>query len=131
MLINKDLLDKVSFEAKNSERLRMNYNFHDSLDAPSQRLLNALEPGTNIPVHRHKNTSETYIILRGKIRLSLYDDDGQVIESVILSPGTDNIGYNISNGQWHTLEVLASDTVIFEVKDGPYMPINEYDILKW
>lgn len=129
MLINKDLLDKVSLEAKRSERLRMNFNFHDSLDAPSQRLLNALEPGTNIPIHRHQNTSETYIILRGKIQLSLYDNAGHIMESVILSPGTDNVGYNISKGQWHTLEVLVPDTVIFEVKDGPYWPLKEDDIL--
>ena len=129
MLINKDLLDKVSLEAKRSERLRMNFNFHDSLDAPSQRLLNALEPGTNIPIHRHQNTSETYIILRGKIQLSLYDNTGHIMESVILSPGTDNVGYNISKGQWHTLEVLVPDTVIFEVKDGPYWPLKEDDIL--
>lgn len=130
MLINKYLLDKVSSEAKRSQRLRMNFNFHDSLESPSQRLLNALEPGTKIPIHRHKTTSETYIILRGKMRLSFYDNDGKIIESVILCSDTENIGYNIPKGQWHTLEVLVSNTVIFEVKDGPYQPLNEEDILK-
>lgn len=130
MLINKELLDKVSSEAKRNQRLRMNLNFHDSLDAPSQRLLNAMEPDTVIPIHRHKTTSETYIILRGKIRLLLYSDNGHVLESVILSPDTENIGYNISKGQWHTLEVLASNTVIFEVKDGPYQPLNENDVME-
>lgn len=130
MLINKELLDKVSSEAKQNQRLRMNFNFHDSLDAPSQRLLNALEPGTVIPIHRHKTTSETYIILRGKMRLSFYDKDGRIIESVILCSDTENIGYNIPKGQWHSLDVLVPDTVIFEVKDGPYMPIKEDDILR-
>ena len=130
MLINKELLDKVSSEAKRNQRLRMNFNFHDSLEAPSQRLLNALEPGTKIPIHRHKNTSETYIILRGKMRLSFYDNDGKIIESVILCSDTENIGYNISKGQWHSLDVLVPDTVICEVKDGPYMPIKEDDILR-
>ena len=130
MLINRELLDKVSSEAKRNQRLRMNFNFYDSLEAPSQRLLNALEPGTKIPIHRHLSTSETYVILRGKILLSLYDDNGQVIETVMLSPDTENIGYNIPKGQWHTLEVQSSNTVIFEVKDGPYQPLNEDDILK-
>lgn len=130
MLINKELLDKVSSAAKRNQRLRMNFNFHDSLESPSQRLLNALEPGTKIPIHRHKTTSETYIILRGKMRLSFYDNDGKIIESVILCSDTENLGYNIPKGQWHSLDVLAPDTVIFEVKDGPYMPINEGDMLK-
>ena len=130
MLINKDLLDKVSSAAKGNERLRMNYNFHDSLDAPSQRLLNALEPGTKIPIHRHKTSSETYIILRGKIQLSFYDNDGQIIESVILCSDTENVGYNIPKGTWHALEVLLPNTIIFEVKDGPYQPLKGDDILK-
>ena len=130
MLINKYLLDKVSSEAKRNQRLRMNFNFHDSLESPSQRLLNALEPGTKIPTHRHKNTSETYIILRGKIQLSFYDNDGHIIESVILCPDTENIGYNIPKGTWHSLEVLLPNTIIFEVKDGPYKPLKGDDILK-
>ncbi len=130
MIINRELLDKVSAEAKANERLRKNFNLHESLDAPAQRLLNALEPGTVIPIHRHRHTAETYIILRGKIELSLYKDDGQIIESVILSANSDNMGYNIPKCQYHSLKVLASDTVILEVKDGPYQPLSEDDILK-
>lgn len=130
MLINKSLLDKVSSDAKGNERLRMNFNFHDSLNAPSQRLLNALEPGTEIPIHRHRNTSETYIILRGKIRLTFYNDEGQSTEFVILSPDSENIGYNIPKGCWHSLEALSTGTVIFEVKDGPYIPLGGDDIMK-
>ena len=130
MLINKDLLNKVSSEAKANKRLRMNYNFHDSLNAPSQRLLNALEPGTKIPIHRHQNTSETYIILRGKIKLTFYDTDRKEIESVILGSDTENIGYNIPKGQWHSLDVLSLETVIFEAKDGPYKPLDKEDIIQ-
>jgi cupin fold WbuC family metalloprotein len=130
MLINRELLDKVSAAAKRSERLRMNYNFHDSLAAPSQRLLNALEPGTVMPVHRHRHTSETYILIRGAIKMMFYNDSGEVTESVILSDKNDNFGYNIPVGQWHTLEVLESDTVIFETKDGPYTPLSDDDILR-
>ena len=129
-LIDKSLLDTVTSGAKESNRLRMNYNFHDSLDAPCQRLLNALEPETIVPIHRHQHTSETYILLRGKLRMMFYNDDKEIIEEPILSPDSANYGIHIPAGVWHAMEVLASGTVIFETKDGPYMPIQECDILK-
>jgi hypothetical protein len=129
-LIDKSLLDTVTSGAKESNRLRMNYNFHDSLDAPCQRLLNALEPETIVPIHRHQHTSETYILLRGKLRMMFYNDDKEIIEETILSPESANYGIHIPAGVWHAMEVLASGTVIFETKDGPYMPIQECDILK-
>lgn len=130
MIIGKSLLDSVTSGAKESNRLRMNYNFHDSLDAPCQRLLNALEPETIVPIHRHQHTSETYILLRGKLRMMFYNDDKEIIEETILSPDSANYGIHIPAGVWHAMEVLASGTVIFETKDGPYMPIQECDILK-
>ena len=129
-LIDKSLLDTVTSGAKESNRLRMNYNFHDSLDAPCQRLLNALEPETIVPIHRHQHTSETYILLRGKLRMMFYNDQKEVIEETILSSESTNYGIHIPAGVWHAMEVLASGTVIFETKDGPYMPIQECDILK-
>ena len=129
-IIDKSLLDTVTAGAKESNRLRMNYNFHDSLNAPCQRLLNALEPGTIVPIHRHQHTSETYILLRGKLRMMFYNDDKEIIEETILSPDSANYGIHIPAGVWHAMEVLASGTVIFETKDGPYMPIQECDILK-
>ena len=129
-LIDKSLLDTVTSGAKESNRLRMNYNFHDSLDAPCQRLLNALEPGTIVPIHRHQHTSESYILLRGKLRMMFYNDDKEIIEETILSSESANYGIHIPAGVWHAMEVLASGTVIFETKDGPYMPIQECDILK-
>lgn len=129
-LIDKSLLDTVTSGAKESNRLRMNYNFHDSLDAPCQRLLNALEPGTIVPIHRHQHTSETYILLRGKLRMMFYNDDKEIIEETILSSESTNYGIHIPAGVWHAMEVLASGTVIFETKDGPYAPIQDCDILK-
>ena len=129
-IIDKCLLDSVSSDAKESRRLRMNYNFHDSLDAPCQRLLNALEPGTVVPIHRHKHTSETYILLRGKLKMMFYNDKKEVIDESILSIEVGNYGIHIPAGVWHSMNVLASGTVIFETKDGPYMPIQECDILK-
>lgn len=128
-LINKKLLDRVSQQANESERLRMNYNLHDSLDAPAQRLLNALQPGTLLPVHRHQDTAETYILLRGRLKIEYYNDNKEITETIVLDPSEENYGIHIPAGQWHTVEVLSPDTVIFEVKDGPYMPLGTEDIL--
>lgn len=129
MVIDNDLLNEISAKAKLNERLRMNYNLHDSLDAKAQRLLNALEPGTNLPIHRHQYTAETYILLRGKIRVEFYTEEGDVVEKIVLDPLLGKYGVNIPARQWHTLEVLETGTVIFEVKDGPYTPLNTNDML--
>ena len=127
--INTQLLDRVTEAAKQSPRLRMNHNFHDTLDAPAQRLLNALEPGTELPIHRHRNTAETYILLRGRINVIFYNDRKEEIERFELDPLKDEYGVHIPKGQWHTLEVLESGTMIFEVKDGPYAPFTPEDVL--
>ena len=129
MLIDKNLLDQVTEQAKASERLRMNYNMHESLDAKAQRLLNALEPGTVLPIHRHNHTAETYIVLRGCINVTFYNDNKTIIEKHLVTPSQGIYGVHIPAGQWHTLEVLESGTVIFEVKDGPYAPLGKEDIL--
>ncbi len=128
-IIDLDLLDSVTARANLSPRLRMNHNFHTSLDAKAQRLLNALEPGTELPIHRHLHTAETYILLRGSIKVLFYNDACELIDSVLLNPLEGKFGVNIPVGQWHTLEVLEHGTVIFEVKDGPYMPIGVEDIM--
>ena len=129
MIIDHVLLDEVSAKAKVSDRLRMNHNFHDSLDAKAQRLLNALEPGTILPIHRHRHTAETYLLLRGRINVLFYAEDGGVMEVYELNPLEGKYVVHIPKGQWHTLEVLESGTVIFEVKDGPYMPIEPEDLM--
>ena len=113
-IIDNGLLDEVSRQAAESPRLRMNYNFHDTLEANAQRLLNA---------------SETYIVLRGEINVFFYDDDKRVTESVTLNPLKGEYGIHIPAGQWHTLEVVEKGTVIFEVKDGPYRPLGPEDRL--
>ena len=130
MLIDDDLLDKITEQAKASPRLRMNYNLHDSLDAKAQRLLNALEPGTVLPVHRHSHTAETYIVLRGSIKVLFYNDDKVLTAEFLIDSNEKEYGIHIPAGQWHTLEVLESGTVIFEVKDGPYAPLQPEDILE-
>ena len=129
MLLNHQLLEEITEQARQNPRLRMNYNLHDSLDAKAQRLFNAMEPGTVLPVHRHRNTSETYILIRGAIRVLLYDDNKTLISSNEISDKNDNFGFHIPKSQWHTLEVLESGTVIFEVKEGPYAPLSDEDIL--
>ena len=129
MLIDKKLLDLVTERARASDRLRMNYNLHDSLEAKAQRLLNALEPGTLLPVHRHRNTAETYIVLRGCIRVMFYNDEQVLTGEFRLSALDEVYGVHIPAGQWHTLEVMESGTMIFEVKDGPYAPLKPEDIM--
>ena len=129
-IIDKNLLDTVSAAAKSSERLRMNHNFHETLEAPCQRMLNALEPGTFVPIHRHRHTAETYILLRGKLRIFFYNEEKVIVEEEILDQSHECYGVHIPAGIWHSMEVLESGTIIFETKDGPYTPITEQDILK-
>ena len=130
MLINEQLLDEVTAKAKTSERLRMNFNLHDSLEAKAQRLLNALEPGTVLPIHRHRDTAETYIVLRGSMKVLFYNDKKELTGQSVIDPKQNEYGIHLPTGQWHTLEVLEPNTVLFEVKDGPYIPFSKEDILE-
>lgn len=107
----------------------MNHNFHTSPQAGAQRLLNAIEPGTEIAIHRHLHTAETYILLRGKIKITYYNDRKEKTETALLDPLQGQYGIHIPAGQWHTLEVLETKSVIFEVKDGPYTPLTPENIL--
>jgi len=123
-IINREFLNLLSRKASENERLRINHNFHQSPDAPSQRLLNAMQPGTRIPIHKHDNTTETYVLLSGSIRVDFYNALNEVPESAVLDPKQGTYGINIPAGQIHSLEVLEPGTVIFECKDGPYVPIQ-------
>ena len=129
-IIDKNLLDSVSEKAAESPRLRMNYNFHATMDDKAQKLLNALEPGTVLPIHRHLHTSESYILLRGRLIVLFYNDDKVLTESIELNPLDGKYGVDIPAGLWHSFEVLEPGTVIFEVKDGPYTPLTAEDILE-
>ncbi len=129
MLLNKILLDSLSQQAAKSPRLRKNFNLHDSLDAPSQRLFNALQPGTKMEIHRHRHTSETCIVIRGSVKYDIYSDEGKVKEAHILRAGAECFGYNVPAGVWHTMEPLESDTIVFGCKDGPYHPLEKSDLL--
>ena len=121
MIIDKALLDIVSEQAKDSPRLRMNYNFHLSLDEKCHRFLNAVEPGTEVPIHKHPTKDETFVILRGKVRVTTHNDDGSIIDDVVLCNEEGRYGVNIPKGVWHTIEPLEPNSVIFECKEGPFV----------
>ena len=130
MKITQELLDELTAKAKVSPRLRMNYDLRNSDADQSQRMLNAIEPGSPLPVHRHQKSSETVVCLRGRLVEEFYDDLGRMCEEAIeLSPNGPVVAINIPIGQWHTVHALESGTVIMEVKDGPYEPLSPVDIL--
>ena len=130
MKIDKTILDELTAKAKASDRLRMNLDMRTSSDDTSQRMLNALEPGTIVPIHRHCSTAETVIIVRGKVKEIFYDDNGNVTEEVLMEVGGECPMVQIPAGMWHTIEALESGSVIFEAKDGAFAPLSEEDIMK-
>ena len=129
-IIDEQLLNEVSVQAKESPRLRKNYNFHQSLDEKCHRFINAVEPGTEVPIHKHPTKDETFVLLRGRVRVNTYNDDGSIIESIELSPNDGRYGVNIPKGVWHKLECIEEDSVIFECKEGPFVPHEQDGILE-
>ena len=131
MKITQTILDELTAKAKESPRLRMNLDLRDSAEDTSQRMLNAIEPGSPLPIHRHQNTSETVICLRGRLVEEFYDDlERTCTERIELSPCGPVVALNIPAGQWHTVQALESGTVILEMKNGKYEPISDVDVLK-
>ncbi len=132
-IIDNTLLDETTIKAKKSPRKRMNYNFHEDLEDPINRLLNAMEPGTYLRPHRHINPdkNEVFILLRGKVAIFIYDDNGNIIQQTILDPNAGIYGGEIKAGVWHGLLVLESGSVIYEVKNGPYAPVTPKNFASW
>jgi cupin fold WbuC family metalloprotein len=130
-IIDEALLNEVSEQAKTSPRLRMNHNFHQSLEDKCHRFLNAVEPGTVVPIHKHPMSNENVILIKGKLDEVLYEEvpsaDGKVTlketERIHLCPEEGAYGCQVPKGVWHTVEALESGSVILEVKDGAYEPI--------
>ena len=129
MIIDNQLLDTLSSQAKNNPRLRQNYDLRNSENDNSQRMLNALEPGSVMPIHRHRNTSETVVIIRGSLIERFYDEEGNITEEVRMVPGGENPVVQVEKGKWHSLECLESGTVLFASKDGKWEPLAEEDII--
>ena len=131
MKITQALLDVLTAKAKASPRLRMNLDLRNSADDQSQRMLNAIEPGSELPIHRHKHTSETVVCLRGRLVWEFYDELERICtETIELSPNGQVVALNVPAGQWHTVRALESGSVILEMKDGAYEPISDEDILQ-
>lgn len=126
----KNLLDNLSAQAKESPRLRATMDLRTTPNDMSQRVLNALEPGTIVPIHRHRNSTEVVVLIRGKVKQTLYDDNGNITSSFIVEAGSDLCGYSIDAGQWHTTECLVCGTIFFEAKDGAYEPLSPSDIME-
>lgn len=131
--IDTKLLDSLTEKAKNNPRKRMNYNFHSLLDDPLQRLLNALEPDTYLPPHRHLNPDkeEIFMVLRGKLVLIEFDDYGSITSHMIIEPRNGSFGGEVASGVWHTLISLETGTVIYEIKKGPFEPISNDNLASW
>jgi len=131
MKITQAVLDQLTEQAKASPRLRMNLDLRNSDEDQSQRMLNAIEPGSPLPIHRHKHTSETVVCLRGRLVWEYYDELERICtETIELTPNGQTVALNVPIGQWHTVKALESGSVILEVKDGPYKPLSDVDILR-
>lgn len=128
-LLTKDILNTLTLNAMESSRLRMNYNLHETTFDRVQRLFNALEPGTKVPIHRHRDTVETIVMLRGSLVIKFFDDRCEELERHVLRANSDIFGVNVPIGIWHDVEVLESGTILLEIKEGPYSPLTIIDIL--
>ncbi len=126
MVIDDKIIDELTAKARTSERLRANMDLRNSTDDQSQRMLNAIEPGTIMPIHRHKNTSETCVCIRGHFEEYFYDKKGNLTDTIDMVPGGTVL--NIEAGQWHSLKCLESGTILLEAKDGAYHPLEEDEI---
>ena len=128
--ITQAILDDLTAKAKESPRLRMNLDLRNSAEDQSQRMLNAIEPESVVPIHRHQKSSETVVCLRGRVVEEYYDELERICtEAIELSPNGPVVALNIPAGQWHTLRSMESGSVILEVKDGKFEPLSDVDIL--
>ncbi len=131
--IDKSICDSVIKEAVESPRGRKNYNFHQSYNEVLNRMLNALEPGTYVQPHKHEDPDkhEVFLILSGKVAVIEYDEGGNILEYFTLEAGSDNYGVEIAPRVWHSIIPLAKGTVVYEVKEGPYSPLNDKSFATW
>lgn len=130
MKITQSLLDNLTERAKASQRLRMNYDLRNSPEDKSQRMLNAIEPGSIMPIHRHRYSSETVVCIRGRLVEEFYDESGRILEEAIeLSPTGPVVAVNIPIGKWHSIHAIETGSILIEAKDGVYEPLGEEDII--
>lgn len=125
MIIDNAVLNSLTASAKASPRLRMNLDLRNSPEDGSQRMLNAIEPGTVMPIHRHRSSSETVVCVRGHFEEYFYDEDGKLTDTIDMTPGRI---VDVPLGQWYSLKSLESGTVLFECKDGKWEKLGEGDV---
>ena len=132
-IVSPKLLDELTQKAKISPRKRLNHNFHDDLADPVNRMLNAFEPGTYIQPHKHEDPDkrEVFIVLRGSLVVVIFDDSGNPVDLILLDPSKGNYAIEIPPGVWHNVVSLESGTVVYEIKDGPYLPMNDKCFANW
>jgi cupin fold WbuC family metalloprotein len=132
-IVSPKLLDEISQKAVSSPRKRINLNFHDDLADPINRMLNAFEPGTYVQPHKHENPDkrEVFIVLRGNLVVVFFDDFGNLTECILLNRERGNLVVEIPVGAWHTIISLEPGSVVYEVKDGPYLPMNDKNFASW
>lgn len=132
-IVTSKLLDELSQKAKISPRKRLNHNFHEDLADPINRMLNAFEPGTYIQPHKHENPDkrEVFIVLRGSLVVVIFDDSGNPVDFILLDPGKGNYAIEVPPGVWHNVVSLESGTVVYEIKDGPYIQISDKNFASW
>lgn len=132
-IVSPQLLDELSQKAKNSPRQRMNHNFHEDLADPINRMLNALEPGTYLQPHKHENPDkrEVFIVMCGTLVAVFFDNSGNPTEFILLNRDNGNLAVEIPVGEWHTLMAIETGSVVYEVKDGPYLPLSDKNFASW
>lgn len=130
MVIDNRILDELSAQAKVNPRLRQAMDLRNSPEDLSQRMLNALEPGTDMPIHRHHASSETVVVLRGKIEWIFYDNDGNETERVMLDANGEPRMLNAERDRWHSLVCLEEGSVLYESKNGAYQPLEDDEIME-
>jgi cupin fold WbuC family metalloprotein len=131
--LDKTVISEVVEKARNSPRKRMNLNFHEDFSDPIQRFLNAWEPGSYLRPHRHLSPPkrEVFLALQGRFAVATFDDNGNILEKFILDPQTGNFAVEMAAGEWHTVIPLETGSVAYELKDGPYDPIDDKDFAPW
>ena len=129
--ITTQLIDSVIDQARVSPRMRMNYNFHPELSDPVQRLLNALEPWTYIRPHKHTTKEESFVLLRGTALAVVFNDDGSIRDHAILSQANGILGVEFEENSYHMLTALETGTVVYEIKEGPFVPHTEGSSASW
>jgi cupin fold WbuC family metalloprotein len=132
-LISEQLLTELSQKAAGSPRQRLNFNYHEDLADPINRMLNAFEPGTYIQPHKHENPDkrEVFIILKGSLVVVIFEGSGIPLEFILLNHQKGNHGIEIPPGTWHTVFSIESGTVAYEIKDGPYLQISDKNFASW